>query len=134
MPEETKIEFVMVAGTSFDEAFRLFGKALRTYHGKKALPFQPDLARKYLGYWTDNGAFYYYNTLPGMNYEQTLIKLDQEFQEKGLPMRYLEVSVYRIFVRSFCFTLRLSSLTLRYGKVFINREFLRKVFNFQGFP
>ena len=88
----TKIEFVMVAGNTFDEAFSRWGTALRTYHGKKKLPFQLDLARKYLGYWTDNGAFYYYNTLPGLNYEETLIKLKQTFHEKELPMQYIEVS------------------------------------------
>ena len=44
------------------------------------------------GYWTDNGAYYYYKTLEGMNYEDSLIEIDQTFHDLGLPIRYLEVS------------------------------------------
>ena len=56
---DTKIEFVMVAGNTFDEAFSKWGSALRKYHGKSLDGIQRDVARKYLGYWTDNGAYYY---------------------------------------------------------------------------
>ena len=28
-----------------------------------------DVVTNYLGWWNDNGAFYYYHTLPGTNYE-----------------------------------------------------------------
>ena len=42
------------------------------------------------GYWTDNGAYYYYQTLgPNITYEDTLIKLNEEFQKLHLPMKYM---------------------------------------------
>ena len=28
-----------------------------------------DVVTNFLGWWNDNGAFYYYHTLPGTNYE-----------------------------------------------------------------
>ena len=44
------------------------------------------------GYWTDNGAYYYYKTVDGMNYEDTLIHLQQKTQEMEIPMKYVEVT------------------------------------------
>ena len=45
------------------------------------------------GYWTDNGAYYYYKTLEGLNYEDTLIELRKNLNELQIPARYLEVFV-----------------------------------------
>ena len=45
------------------------------------------------GYWTDNGAYYYYKTLEGLNYEDTLIELRKNLDELQIPARYLEVFV-----------------------------------------
>ena len=56
----------MVAGNTFDEAFSKWGSALRKYHGKSVDGIQRDVARKYLGYWTDNGAYYYYSSNLGL--------------------------------------------------------------------
>ena len=42
---------------------------LRQYHNKSTDGLHTDLASQYLGYWMDNGAFYYYNTLPNINYQ-----------------------------------------------------------------
>jgi hypothetical protein len=44
------------------------------------------------GYWTDNGAYYYYHTLnANTTYEDTLIGLNKEFASVGLPFKYVEV-------------------------------------------
>lgn len=48
-----------------------------------------------LGYWTDNGAYYYYKTMNNLNYEDTLIQLHQEFQKQNLPIRYVEVRIQK---------------------------------------
>ena len=45
-----------------------------------------------IGYWTDNGAYYYYKTFDGLNYEDTLIQLRQSLDELDIPVKYLEVS------------------------------------------
>ena len=40
-----------------------------------------DLATNYLGYWTDNGAYYYYNPMAGSTYEETLVKVAAELAQ-----------------------------------------------------
>ena len=44
-----------------------------------------------LGYWTDNGAAYYYAHAPGQNYEQTLPAMRSEFADKGVPLGYMQL-------------------------------------------
>ena len=50
------------------------------------------------GYWTDNGAYYYYKTLDGLNYEDTLIQLRQSLDEQDIPVQYLEVGIIVVTV------------------------------------
>jgi hypothetical protein len=47
-----------------------------------------DLTINYLGYYTDNGAYYYYNTLSKNNYEQTIIKIKENI---SLPIHYIQL-------------------------------------------
>jgi hypothetical protein len=48
-------------------------------------------AGRYLGYWTDNGAYYYYNYDPGLGYGATLEALVQHLRARGVPVRYLQL-------------------------------------------
>lgn len=38
---------------------------------------------------TDNGAYYYYNTEPGEDYEQTLVAVKAYADKVGLPYKYV---------------------------------------------
>lgn len=52
-----------------------------------------DLATTSLGYWTDNGAYYYYNTLsdiPESNYEETLISVSDYHKKLNIPVAYYQ--------------------------------------------
>ena len=46
--DDVEIEFILAAGSTFDEAFSRWGAALRQYHGKELFNVR-DTARKYLG-------------------------------------------------------------------------------------
>lgn len=46
-----------------------------------------DRTVNYLGYYTNNGGYYYYNTEPGINYEQTIIDVAHQLQ---FPNHYIE--------------------------------------------
>ena len=49
----------------------------------------------YLGYWTDAGAFYYYNTIPGENYETTMLNIyDQSSQTENKNKNFLRFSKF----------------------------------------
>jgi len=56
-----------------------------------------DLSLTHLGYWTDNGAYYYYNTEKGMTYEQTLLELRDKALEAEIPYRYLQLDSWFYF-------------------------------------
>jgi hypothetical protein len=47
-----------------------------------------DLTINYLGYYTDNGGYYYYNTEKGINYEETMVNARHQIP---LPMHYLQL-------------------------------------------
>lgn len=84
-----KLEYVVVYGSSFGEAFARWGQVLMNYHGKTRAA--EEIVSDYLGYWTDNGAFYYYRTMDGLNYEDTLLELNRRFVAMGLPVRNVEL-------------------------------------------
>ena len=46
---------------------------------------------KYLGYWTDNGATYYYNYDTDKGYAGTLQSLVERYRQEQIPIRYLQL-------------------------------------------
>jgi hypothetical protein len=68
-----------------------YGRLLQLVH--KVPPRDPykDLFTAKLGYWTDNGAYYYYRTEKRMNYADTLLYAKRVFDEKGIPFRYVQL-------------------------------------------
>ena len=44
-----------------------------------------------IGYWTDNGASYYYRMAGSMNYEQTLAAVKGDFDKAGISLGYMQV-------------------------------------------
>ncbi|KAH3722992.1 6 carbohydrate binding protein [Pelomyxa schiedti] len=85
--EQIPVEFhhttIMVFGTAITSAMSQWGQYLLQATGKP-LTFQQDMTTQKLGYYTDNGAFYYYNTEPSKNYEDTMIDI-YNYQKGILP-------------------------------------------------
>ena len=89
-----------VDDTGINNAVQIWGKLLRAWHGTKAQhqkgkPTPPsltngggDLTLTHIGVSTDNGAYYYYNTIPGMNYQDTLVAIKDYANSAGIPYRY----------------------------------------------
>jgi hypothetical protein len=50
-----------------------------------------DFGLKYLGYWTDHGAQYYYHSEPGLDYEHTLLSVRDEFRRIGIEPGYVQL-------------------------------------------
>lgn len=80
-----------VSGSGVNHAVRNWGKNLRTHYGKQSLDVSRamDVTLQYLGYTTDNGAYYYYNTEPGQDYGETLVGVKQYADKVGLPYKYV---------------------------------------------
>ena len=68
---------------------RKWGLALQRKGGKNPDLWKEDFSMRYLGYTTDNGAYYYYKTEPGKNYEQTILDLKQYTVTERIPVRWI---------------------------------------------
>lgn len=91
---------VQLGGGSVNQAFEAWGdKLLGRYNKDRAVTYR-DYALNYLGYSTDNGAFYYYNTegqpagkrgppYEGKSYQDTLIDVKKYADAEGIPYKYV---------------------------------------------
>ena len=78
-------------GKGINNTWDAFGNALLSLTGKTRPANDADLGLKYLGYWTDNGAYYYYNFDPDLGYGGTLVKLAQHFRDENIPVKYMQL-------------------------------------------
>eukprot|EP01060_Flectonema_neradi_P022739 TRINITY_DN3096_c3_g1_i1.p1 TRINITY_DN3096_c3_g1~~TRINITY_DN3096_c3_g1_i1.p1 ORF type:complete len:744 (+),score=133.13 TRINITY_DN3096_c3_g1_i1:75-2306(+) len=65
-----------------------WGNKLLTKYGKTRDLYEKDLTVNMLGYSTDNGAWYYYNTEEGKNYQQTIKDIKKYSESAELPYKY----------------------------------------------
>ena len=71
-----------------NEAVRGWGQTLQQAYNRTEQNRLSDLTINYLGYYTDNGGYYYYNTQAGMNYETTMINVAHQI---SLPFHYIQL-------------------------------------------
>ena len=88
IPQGESLRTVLVHGRTLEEAFTRWGEVLQLTGMGEVKERSEDLVTNYLGFWCDNGAFYYYHTLPGMDYEQTILTLHQNLTAR-LPIKYI---------------------------------------------
>lgn len=82
---------VFFFGKGIRASFDGWGGLLRKWHKKERPGLYTDAGISYLGYWTDNGAYYYYNTEEGLNYQDTLLAVKKEADRLGVPFGYFQV-------------------------------------------
>lgn len=78
-------------------AIKSWGDELLKVNGKEPVEKDSTFFLKHLGYWTDNGAYYYYRTEPGANYETTLLELGEYLEEEKIPVRLLQLDSWWYF-------------------------------------
>jgi hypothetical protein len=78
-------------GFGVNATWDTWGTALTELQGKHSRPNDADIGLRYLGYWTDNGADYYYNYDHDLGYAGTLDALVQRYHHEGIPIRYLQL-------------------------------------------
>lgn len=82
---------IMVLGTGIHKCWDQWGSALRALYHRKFPDMENDPLLKYYGYWTDNGADYYYNYDTTIGYANTLLKLNRYYKENKLPLGYMQL-------------------------------------------
>eukprot|EP01083_Nonionella_stella_P114908 340133_1 len=77
-------------GGGINTAMLEWGDRELQFHGqrRRGNSHERDYTLQYLGYSTDNGAYYYYYTEPGKNYEDTLIDVKAYHDKVGLPTKW----------------------------------------------
>jgi len=82
---------VLVFANGIGAAWDQWGSAVQKLFKKRVPANDSDALLKYFGYWTDNGADYYYNYDPGKGYAETLLALEQQYRKDGIPLGYLQL-------------------------------------------
>ena len=78
-------------GRGINRTWDLWGGALLDLLHAKRPSNEADTVLKYLGYWTDNGAVYYYNYDRDKGYAGTLQSLVERYRQEQIPVRYLQL-------------------------------------------
>lgn len=91
LPSGFSYATLLVIGTGINRTFETWGRALTDLQGKSRPANDADLSLGYLGYWTDNGATYYYNFVGALGYEGTLLAVRDDFASSGLPLGYMQL-------------------------------------------
>jgi hypothetical protein len=81
---------ILVIQNGINGAFDTWGNALTAFSGKVRPANDAAVELNKLGYWTDNGATYYYNMVSN-SYPATLLAVANEFAAKGLPLGYMQL-------------------------------------------
>ena len=82
---------LLVVGNGPNHLFDVWGQTLTTLHARTRPANDADLTLEKFGYWTDNGATYYYHFEPSLGYEGTLLNVRREFDSRGIALGYLQL-------------------------------------------
>ncbi len=82
---------VLVAEDGINRTWEKWGDVLQMLYHKKSPGNEADLLLRKFGYWTDNGADYYYNYEPELGYAGTLLALRKRYQDEGIPLGYMQL-------------------------------------------
>jgi hypothetical protein len=97
IPAGMRHRFLLVSGRGIQATLSLWGQIMRAEHHRSRSDRYADRGLSHLGYWTDNGAYYYYAKEPGMTEEQTLLAILAEAREKDIPYGYLQLDSWWYF-------------------------------------
>jgi hypothetical protein len=82
---------LMAIAPGIRHTWDVWGHGLTGISGKQRPGNESDVILKYLGYWTDNGATYYYKFDPKLGYAGTLKAVIARYREEKIPVRYMQL-------------------------------------------
>ncbi len=91
LPANFSQRTLMVFGGGINASWDLWGSDLNALRKAKRPSNDADRVLKYFGYWTDNGATYYYNYDQDKGYAGTLRALVEHYRAEGIPLGYLQL-------------------------------------------
>ncbi|KAK3085506.1 hypothetical protein FSP39_004325 [Pinctada imbricata] len=95
VPLKYTLRTLILAGNGINKAMKLYGETLRSFYKNESearIKYQQsDITNNYLGYWTDNGAYYYYNTETRTSYESTFEEVQKYSMLEKIPYKYVQL-------------------------------------------
>jgi hypothetical protein len=82
---------IMIFGRGIRRTVAAWGDAFRVLHHRPAVSEEATPILRDFGYWTDNGASYFYNYDPKYGYAGTLLKMASEFRRDHIHLGYMEL-------------------------------------------
>ena len=82
---------LLVFDRGMNHTFSVWGSALLALGGKQRPANDANVVLAKLGYWTDNGARYYYKFDPQLGYAGTLLAIRDQFKKLGVPLGYMQL-------------------------------------------
>jgi autotransporter-associated beta strand protein len=82
---------VLVVQRGINQTYDTWGRALTGLAGKVRPANDATVELDKLGYWTDNGAAYYYNYNASYGYAGTLLAIRDDFAALGFPLGYVQL-------------------------------------------
>ena len=91
VPVGYSVSSILVLGTGIGRVYDDWGAALNLIQGRSQPSNEADDSLRYLGYWTDAGAYYYRTFDPKLGYPGTLQAEIQHLHSSGIPVHYLQL-------------------------------------------
>jgi hypothetical protein len=91
LPAGFETSTMLVADAGYGRAYEEWGQALLAFTGKTLAANDSSPVLGKFGYWTDNGASYYYKTQAGVDYQTTLLNVSNYFNTNGVPLAYVQL-------------------------------------------
>jgi hypothetical protein len=82
---------LLVEGDTIQGAWQNWGRAMTDLTGKHRPANDSTVELNHIGYWTDNGANYYYHYDPKRGYDGTLLDLASAYKKLNIPLAYMQL-------------------------------------------
>ncbi len=91
VPQGFSQRTLLVVGQGIGATFGSWGQIMTSLGGKGQVSNDADTSLRSLGYWTDNGASYYYQTDGSLSYPATLEAVKADFDRQGIGLGYIQL-------------------------------------------
>ena len=91
LPKNFNHKTILVFNHGIKKTWDTWGKVLRTMYNRRIPNNDADPVLKYFGYWTDNGADYYYNYDTAVGYAKTLLAIRNRYKKEEIPLGYIQL-------------------------------------------
>ncbi len=91
VPKGLDQDSILAFGDGVGTTWDAWGSAMRKLYQRKDVNYEADVLLRSFGYWTDNGADYYYNYDQAQGYANTLLAVKKQYDQEQIPLSYLQL-------------------------------------------